>query len=192
MRTPHELASSVLSTARFDLEPIVAAHAGPLFSMLSAEALYRFIPQEPPATVAELQALFERWEPRRSPAGDAVWLNYAIRERVSGSYCGTLQATVTPASHADLAYFVSPRFWGRGIATETCGELIRFVFDAFAVNRVLAYVDTRNTRSVRLLERLRFRRVSTIFGADTFKGSVSDEFVFELDESIGTNSLLAE
>jgi [ribosomal protein S5]-alanine N-acetyltransferase len=184
-----ELASAVLSTERFVLEPIVAAHARPLFAVLSDSALYDFIPEEPPATLEVLRALFERWEPRRSPAGDQVWLNYGVRERATDSYCGTLQATVVPASHAYLAYLIAPQFWGRGLATETCAALIRFVFGAFAVKRMLAHVDTRNARSIRLLERLGFHKVNTIVGADTFKGSISDEFVFELDKSTWANSL---
>src|SRR5688572_5255322 len=138
-----EHASAVLSTPRFVLEPIVGAHAEPLFSVLSQAALYDFIPEVPPATLEALRALFERWQPRRSPAGDQVWLNYAVRERASGSYCGTLQATVVPGKHAYLAYLVAPPFWGRGLATETVGELIGFVFEAFGVERALAHVDTR-------------------------------------------------
>jgi ribosomal-protein-alanine N-acetyltransferase len=58
-----------LETPRLFLEPILPAHAARLNEQLQDEQLYRFIPQDPPAT---LQALADRYDflsTRRSPDG---------------------------------------------------------------------------------------------------------------------------
>jgi RimJ/RimL family protein N-acetyltransferase len=179
---PDPRASQALSTERFNLEPLVQAHAEKLILGLSDAELYCFIPDDPPSAEA-LRDRFRRWERRGPPSGTEVWLNYAIRERAAERYCGTLQATVVPGDVAYVAYLVFAPLWGRGIATETCRELIRFVLESMGVQRVVAHVDTRNSRSIALLSQLRFRHVRSIAAADTFKGAVSDELVFELERS---------
>jgi ribosomal-protein-alanine N-acetyltransferase len=173
-------AERTLTTEHFVLEPIVQGHADELFAGLSAAALYSFIPGDPPASVEELRAQFRRWQARRSASGDEVWLNYAVREQASGHVCGTLQSTIVSVGFAYLAYFVFAEHWRRGVASEACRELVRVLFVTFGVDRVVAHVDTRNEASIRLLKTLRFQLVDTIPGADTFKGGVSDEFVFAL------------
>jgi RimJ/RimL family protein N-acetyltransferase len=92
-----------------------------------------------------------------------------------------LQSTIVGAKFAYIAYFVFPEHWRRrGVASESCQELIRALFLTFGVERVVAHLDTTNHASIRLLSRLRFQMVDTIFRADSFKGSVSDEFAFVL------------
>jgi [ribosomal protein S5]-alanine N-acetyltransferase len=173
-------AARALTTDRFDLEPIVPHHAEELFAGLAEEQLYTFIPDDPPADVEVLRARFRRWEARGSAAGDEVWLNYAVRNRELGALCGTLQATVMAAGFAYIAYFVFRESWGAGIARESCREMIRFLFETFEMERVVAHVDTRNERSIRLLEAMQFQCTETIPNADTFKGGSSDEHVFTL------------
>jgi RimJ/RimL family protein N-acetyltransferase len=184
MRDTNELSETVLRTKRFDLEPIVAAHAAELFPLLRAPDLYTYIPEEPPASQEALERRFSRWQARQSDTGDEVWLNYAIVDRQSHRYVGTLQATVTPCKYAYIAYFVFVEYWRTGIATEACRELIRALFAGFVLERVIAHVDTRNARSIKLLERIGFERTRTIVGADEFKGASSDEFVYELTRSL--------
>ena len=77
---------------------------------------------------------------------------------------------------AQIAYVFSPAFWGWGYATEACK-----VIDDYGVHAVTAEeVDTRNAPSIRLLERLGFKRVAYRPGADFFKGAVSDEYTYRL------------
>ena len=42
-----------------------------------------------------------------------------------------------------------------------------------------AFIDTRNRASLALVQRLGFTLRTTIYNADTFKGSSSDEYVYE-------------
>jgi ribosomal-protein-alanine N-acetyltransferase len=49
----------------------------------------------------------------------------------------------------------------------------------YRVCRVFAEIDTRNARSIRLVERLGFTRVALSPRADYFKGAYSDEYRYE-------------
>ena len=59
---------------------------------------------------------------------------------------------------ADFAFVFAPEHWGRGIATEACRAALPRL-SGFAVRTVFATVDSRNSRSIRLLERLGFGEV---------------------------------
>lgn len=50
----------------------------------------------------------------------------------------------------------------------------------YGVAEITAEVDTRNRSSFQLLERLGFMRLDIREGADFFKGSSSDEYVYRL------------
>ncbi len=168
-----------LETDRLWLEPLVAAHAPALYPVLLDELIYRFIPTEPPTSVQTLAARYARLETRRSPAGDELWLNWALHLKAADAYIGRIEVTLQADRTAYLAYELSPAFWRQGLAAEACARVLTHLEQAYAVPRVVAEVDTRNTASIRLLERLGFARVAVHPAADAFKGTVSDEYVYE-------------
>jgi RimJ/RimL family protein N-acetyltransferase len=173
-----------LETPRLFLEPILPAHAPMLYENLQNEQLYRFIPQDPPAP---LQALTDRYDflsSRRSPDGREAWLNWALRERSSGDYAGTLETTVYDNASAIIAYTVFVPYQRRGYAAEACGRLLEHLFDDYRVGVVAAEIDTRNAASIALVESMGLERVGFQKDADHFKGSTSDEYRYEIRESV--------
>jgi len=131
-----------LETSRLYLEPILRAHATALHESMQEGQLYRFIPQDPPS----LEALTDRYDflaARRSPDGREAWLNWAVREKLSGEYVGTLEATVEEDPLAFISYMVFAPYQRRGFAAEACGRLLGHLFDDYGVGVVAAEIDTR-------------------------------------------------
>jgi [ribosomal protein S5]-alanine N-acetyltransferase len=173
-----------LETPRLLLEPLLPAHAPRLYEQLQDERLYRFIPQDPLASPQALEDRHVALSSRRSPDGREAWLNWALRERSSGEYAGTLEATVHENLTATVAYMVFVPYQRRGIATEACGRLLEHLFESYRVGMVAAEIDTRNVASIALVESLGFLRVAFEKDADHFKGSSSDEYRYEIGESV--------
>jgi RimJ/RimL family protein N-acetyltransferase len=171
-----------LESPRLLLEPLMPAHASMLYEHLQDERLFRFIPQDPPASPRSLEDRYEFLSSRRSPDGREAWLNWAMRERHSGDYAGTLETTVHENLTAEIAYTVFAPFQRRGLAAEACGRLLEHLFEDYRVGVVAAEIDTRNAASIALVEPLGFRRVAFHRDADHFKGSSSDEYRYELGE----------
>lgn len=148
-------------TARLAIVPLRAAHAPLLFPLLADPSQYRYVPDAARATVAELFQRFEQLE-RGAPSGSSErWLNWLVQRRDDGQALGTLQATVAPGRPAWIGYAFFPPFWGQGYATEACTWLVAELPGRHGVREILASVDTRNARSIALLERLGFARVGT-------------------------------
>jgi [ribosomal protein S5]-alanine N-acetyltransferase len=173
-----------LETPRLFLEPILPAHAARLNEQLQDERLYRFIPQDPPATLQALEDRYDFLSTRRSPDGREAWLNWAVRERTSGDYAGTLEAPVHDNRTATVAYMVFVPRQRRGFAAEACGRLLTHLFQNYRVGMVAAKIDTRNVASIALVESLGFERVAFHKDTDHFKGSSSDEYRYEIEESV--------
>lgn len=62
---------------------------------------------------------------------------------------------------AEVGYDMARAYWGRGIASETLRAILRFGFDQMNLNYVYAGTIADNHESVRLLERIGFRREGT-------------------------------
>jgi [ribosomal protein S5]-alanine N-acetyltransferase len=167
-----------LETPRLHLEPVLRQHAPLLFEALSDESIYHYMPHDPPSSVAQLEARFGRLESRQSPDGLELWLNWVIRLKAPSRYAGLVQATVRQNGVALLAYELTQTLRGQGFASEACAAVIAELFGHYAVTSIVAYVDTRNAPSIRLLERLGFSRDAYLPQADYFKGAWSDEFVY--------------
>jgi [ribosomal protein S5]-alanine N-acetyltransferase len=141
------------------LEPLVAEHAGALYEALRDERLYAYVPQQPPVSREALEDRFRALSTRRSPDGQELWLNWAVKgER--GDYVGWVQATVR-GDRADIAYIIFPTFWRRGYAFQASRRVLQHLADDRSVRVASATVDTENVASIRLLESLGFTRLGT-------------------------------
>lgn len=174
--------SSVLSTTRIRLEPLVASHAPAMFDGLSDPVGYRYIPQEPPTTVEEVAARYRKLESRRSPDGTEAWLNWALIG-LDGKAHGYAEVTVNLTSkEAWIAYFVFSASRQQGYASEALRRLLPALRDAYGIAKFNAEIDTRNVASIRLVESLGFVFTKHVKNADEFKGSISDEYHYSLPQ----------
>lgn len=148
-----------------------------MFALQSDPALYAFVPQNP-LTSEELENRYEKWQVRRSPLGNELWLNWIARD--GSNAIGHFQAGVQTDGSSTIAYTVGKEFQKRGYAFEALGAVIALLKAQFASKKINAWVDTRNVASIVLLKKLGFSQTQFLPNADFFKGEKSDEFVFEL------------
>jgi RimJ/RimL family protein N-acetyltransferase len=143
-----------LATDRLVLEPQLAAHAPEMFAVLGDPALYAY-ENEPPPSVEWLRTRFAKLESRRSGDGSEQWLNWVIRIPASEAI-GYVQATIHPDGTAGIAYVLSSRHWGRGLAREAVRAMLAELAGSYGVHTFTAVLKRENHRSMRLLERLGF------------------------------------
>jgi len=63
---------------------------------------------------------------------------------------------------AQIGYELARDQWGRGLAQEALHEVLRFAFDKMMLNRIEIWTAAENQRSVRLAQRLGFKRDGTL------------------------------
>ena len=189
----NQLDEKIISTERLVLYPLKASHAEHMFHGLSDLGSYDFTPDLPYREVAALADRYEQLERRRSPDGREVWLNWVIGSVATQKLLGYVQFTVKPfEQRALVAYFVFASHRKQGIANEAVGAALSEVVASFQLTRVDAEIDTRNAASIRLIERLGFKRTRLVPHADEFKGAISDEYHYSFaisgNGSVGDNA----
>lgn len=87
-------------------------------------------------------------------------MQWGIADGATGAVIGTCTLTHLSATHqrAEIGFALRQARWRQGLGTEAVTTALDFAFDGLGLHRIEADVDPRNERSLRLLERLGFRR----------------------------------
>jgi RimJ/RimL family protein N-acetyltransferase len=171
---------AMIATRRLLLEPVRSNHAAAMFDGLSDARAYAFIPEAPPESLEALQAHYARLESGIAPDGRALCLNWMIFRRQQADYAGYVQATILPdEAVAVIAYHLFPDFWGQGLAREAVAGMLAHCRAKYRPREIRAYIDTRNLRSLRLVEALDFTRTALLPETDFCGGEVSDTYLYK-------------
>ena len=129
-----------------------------------------------PATksVAETVSLLKKWN---EGTEKTTW---AIVEEPEGDALG--RATLIPRERDiwEIGIMLCPKAQGRGLAAKALGEIIDEGFDTRGARRIFADIDTDNTPSIRLFERLGFQREGVLRGTWVTHIGERDSVIFGL------------
>jgi len=81
---------------------------------------------------------------------------------------------------AEIGYDLEPAQWGKGIMAEALRAVLRYGFEEMGSNRIQAIIDSENVRSIKLVERLGFKREGVLRQNSYFRGRFRDEVCFSL------------
>jgi ribosomal-protein-alanine N-acetyltransferase len=62
----------------------------------------------------------------------------------------------------ELSYRISPKYQGKGYATEATEAAVKAVFEHTKINRISSHIDVRNIKSENLIKKIGFRYEGTI------------------------------
>jgi ribosomal-protein-alanine N-acetyltransferase len=172
-------------SARLRYDVLGVQHAAELFEPLSDSALYTYQPADPPASLDWLVQRFQTLSRGHSADHGEQWCNWLMRDSKSGAPVGMLQATVTPDHSAYIAYIVFTRYQRMGLAQEAVVWMLDQLQAVHGCTQATAEVDTRNTGSNRLLQKLGFETTGMKPDADYFKGASSDEYQYRRELARG-------
>jgi ribosomal-protein-alanine N-acetyltransferase len=168
-----------LDTPRLRLRAPIAADVPALFSIFSDPETMRYWSRPAMTDVAEAAALLhDVW--RHAEAGTLFQWGVALRgdDRVIGT-C-TLFRIDRVHRRAELGYILRRDHWGRGFASEALTAIIGHAFGALELHRLEADVDPRNTGSIRLIERMGFKREGHLRERYFVAGDIQDSLIYGL------------
>lgn len=89
------------------------------------------------------------------------WELAAARQQ-DGQVVGACDLNLTPEGEGDLGYVLAEEHWGQGYGTEILRSLVRACFGELQLPRVVATIDVRNKRSIRVAEKAGLRWEGTL------------------------------
>lgn len=109
-----------------------------------------------------------------------MWWALEIRDK--GKMIGRCQLAEYDAEdgRAELSYALNRHFWGQGLITEAAQAILQYGFDVMALNRISAQVFTDNEGSIRVLEKLGFKREGRLRQYRRIRGYPEDVYIYSL------------
>jgi ribosomal-protein-alanine N-acetyltransferase len=145
-----------LGAERVRLRRLNLADAPGLHEAYGDPGSMRFWDALPSRDIAETEARI-----RQTTSADPTWYAaWAVLAKRDDAFIGMVNYHARQPWNRRLAvgWILNPRFEGHGYMTEAMRTLLRHCFDALQTHRVEAEIEPDNVRSVRLAERLGFRR----------------------------------
>jgi ribosomal-protein-alanine N-acetyltransferase len=146
-----------LETERLLLREITLADAPDIFATYSDPEVMRYWGSPPHASIEESCLMIQGIAGSFMAQEGIRWgITLKPSNQIIGS-CGHWRM-IKRHFRTEIGYELARPFWGHGIMAEAVEAIVQFGFTRMGLHSVEAQIDPANTRSARLLERLRFHR----------------------------------
>jgi RimJ/RimL family protein N-acetyltransferase len=134
------------------LRELRVSDAQPLFTLLTADEVARFI-SPPPSTVEGFER-FIAWAIRQRTAGSYVC--FAVTLKGYDTAIGIFQIRAAEAGFgtAEWGFAIGSAFWGTGVFQDSAELVIEFAFETIGVHRLEARAAVVNGRGNRALQKI--------------------------------------
>ena len=151
------LAPIELYTPRLKLRWMDPQDVDAHFAVFSDPAVMQYWSGEPWTDPDQAAKAIERIE-AACIAGSDLCLGIELRD--TGQLIGnvSLHHFVDASRRCEIGYALASRYWGKAYAQEAVRAAIAYGFSALGLNRIEADIDPANAASIRVLEKLGFRR----------------------------------
>ncbi len=142
-----------ITTQRLRLRAHTPDDAAALQAFYSLPDVARYLLDEPWTVEDAAEKVSERL-PKTDLDGAAQALALVIE--TDGRVIGDVALWFTDSANrvAEIGWVLDPRFGGQGFATEAVQAVVDLAFDRYRCRRVIAQMDSRNSASAKLAERL--------------------------------------
>ena len=143
----------VFETERLLVRNLIIEDLDGFHEMQSDPLVMRYVMGKPcdrQQNEAELKRCIECYD---QPDND-FWI-WAIVEKATGAFVGTCAVvpdTTRPERNPEIGFRFIRASWGKGFGKESADGLIQYCIEERQVPALIAYVDTRNVASVKILE----------------------------------------
>jgi len=114
----------------------------------------------------------------------STWFQLVIIESESNTLIGDIGIhfleTEPENKQVEIGYTLNKSYRGLGFATEALTEVINQLFLTLNKHRIIASIDPTNTASIRLIERLGFRKEAHFVKSLYFQGQWVDDVVYAI------------
>lgn len=168
-----------LRADRLELRSLADRDVPALFEIFSDAEALRYWSHGPFVELSEASAYLD--ETRRGFA-DRSFFQWAVAGREDDALIGTCTLWQIDEANrrAEIGFVLGRAHWGQGLMTEALTTLFAFSFGELGLRRLEADVDPDNRSSIRLLERLGFRREGHLRERWLVDGQVADSLFYGL------------
>ncbi len=168
-----------IEAARVRLRWLTADDVDALYAIFSDEAMMRYWSSTPMKDRAEAGAMLERIH---RMFADKTGFPWGVERKVDGELLGTCTLFNIHRANmcAEVGYCLKSAHWGQGYMGEALAALIDHAFQVLKLRRLEADVDPENANSLRIIERMGFRREGLLRERWNVGGAIQDSVILGL------------
>lgn len=117
------------------------------------------------------------WISRCNESGQPTNYSILVDGELAGG-CGYEVGQLEWARSAEIGYWLSPRYWGKGIATAAFGRLTDHALRTPQILRLQATIHSPNRASARVAEKCGYIREAVLHNAISKDGAVYDALIY--------------
>lgn len=167
-----------LRTDRLILKKLDRRDAEVLYAYRSREEVRKFQSFHP-RSLQHVEEFFK--DLAEVPDVEDTWFQLGIYLKEEKMLIGDLGLHFLPdGCQVEIGYTLDPCYQGKGYATEAMHEILKYLFEKLQKHRVTASVDPLNENSIRLLEKLGFRREAHFIKGLFYEGAWVDDVIYAM------------
>ncbi|OJJ16998.1 GNAT family N-acetyltransferase [marine bacterium AO1-C] len=168
-----------IETNRLSLRPISLTDKESVFEYRSDKETNKYqgwIPE----TVNDVEAFISKTSNQINEP--ETWFQFVITEKKSEKIIGDLGIHFFGEENlqVEIGCTLNKLYQNRGYATESIESVIDFLFDDLKKHRIITSVDPKNINSIKLVERIGFRKEAHFIESLFIKGKWVDDIVYAL------------
>ncbi|MGL5347487.1 MAG: GNAT family N-acetyltransferase [Peptostreptococcaceae bacterium] len=151
----------IIDTGKYILRPAQLSDAKDMFEYYSQEKVVKYLPTNPHKTIPQTRRFIQSFfidNYKKGKVGHSV-----IVDKKNNKVIGNigLNNVSTEAKEAEIGICINPEYWGHDIATELTIYSLKYAFEYFNVERLIAATYEDNKRTRKSLENLGFKYIGT-------------------------------
>jgi len=168
-----------LETERLILKPVEMSDKDFIFRQFSDPDVTRFMLDEEPFTRMEEAEELIHFYTESKPRIQNRWVIIRKSDTVKIGTCG-YHRWIKQHNFCEIGWDLSPENWGMGYMTEALYKAIPTGFEKIGLNRIQAFVNPRNARSIKLALAMGFKPEGVMREKYYSKGEYHDSLCFSL------------
>lgn len=169
------------NTSRLHIRPLCIDDKESVFSYRSDPDTYKYLSLVP-KSIDDIENFIVHSSPLVNVPG--TWFQLGIIERATNRLIGDIgihfPANDPQHGQAEIGYTLHKDFRGRGYATEALSAVVDYLFNTLGKHRITAHIDPNNPSSIKLIERLGFRKEAHFVEGFFFHEKWVDDLVYAL------------
>ena len=135
-----------------------------------------------PETINDVEAFIGKTAKQINEPG--TWFQFVIIEKQAQTMIGDLgiHFLVNQNKHVEIGCTLNKHFQNSGYATESVKRVIHYLFNELHLHRIIVSIDPDNDTSIRLVERIGFRKEAHCVESLFINGKWVDDLLYALIE----------
>lgn len=168
-------------TSRLHIRPVQAADSHSMFVYRSDPETNRFLSLVPKSVDDVVDFIAKTSDNINIPG---TWFQFVLIEKASGRLIGDIGIhfleTDAENRQVEIGYTLDKNYRGKGYASEALSRIIDFLVNDLNKHRMIASIDPENVDSIRLIERLGFRKEAHFVKSLFFHGRWVDDLIYAI------------